>query len=27
MHLWGHHFTAVAGATPIVGSTIAVQWG
>lgn len=25
--LWGHHFTAVAGAAPIVGPAIAVQWG
>lgn len=23
--LWGHHFTAVAGAAPIVGPAIAVQ--
>ena len=25
--LWGHHFTAIAGAAPIVGPAIAVQWG
>ena len=25
--LWGHHFTAVAGAAPIVGPSIAVIWG
>jgi len=25
--LWGHHFTTVAGAAPIVGPAIAVQWG
>ena len=25
--LWGHHFTAVAGAAPIVGPAIAVYWG
>ena len=25
--LWGHHFTAVAGAAPIVGPGIAVIWG
>lgn len=25
--LWGHHFTAVAGAAPIVGPAIAVKWG
>lgn len=25
--LWGHHFTSVAGAAPIVGSAIAVYWG
>jgi carbon starvation protein len=25
--LWGHHFTAVAGAAPIVGPAIAVIWG
>ena len=25
--LWGSHFTAVAGAAPIVGPAIAVYWG
>lgn len=25
--LWGHHFTTIAGAAPIVGPAIAVQWG
>ncbi len=25
--LWGHHFTSVAGAAPIVGPSIAVIWG
>ncbi|MDG2375066.1 MAG: carbon starvation protein A [Woeseiaceae bacterium] len=25
--LWGHHFTSVAGAAPIVGPAIAVYWG
>ncbi|MBM3779314.1 MAG: carbon starvation protein A [Acidimicrobiia bacterium] len=25
--LWGHHFTAVAGAAPIVGPAVAVIWG
>ena len=25
--LWGHHFTAVAGAAPIVGPAVAVVWG
>ena len=25
--LWGHHFTAVAGAAPIIGPAIAVIWG
>jgi carbon starvation protein len=25
--LWGHHFTSVAGAAPIVGPAIAVMWG
>ncbi|MDX1566866.1 MAG: carbon starvation protein A [Longimicrobiales bacterium] len=25
--LWGHHFTSVAGAAPIVGPAIAVLWG
>jgi carbon starvation protein len=25
--LWGHHFTAVAGASPIVGPAIAIIWG
>jgi carbon starvation protein len=25
--LWGHHFTAVAGAAPIIGPGIAVVWG
>jgi len=25
--LWGHHFTAVAGAAPIVGPGIAIIWG
>ncbi len=25
--LWGHHFTAVAGAAPIIGPGIAVIWG
>ena len=25
--LWGHHFTAVAGAAPIIGPSIAVIWG
>ena len=25
--LWGHHFTSVAGAAPIVGLAIAVYWG
>ena len=25
--LWGHHFTAVAGAAPIIGPSIAVVWG
>ncbi|MEX2572599.1 MAG: carbon starvation protein A [Gemmatimonadota bacterium] len=27
MVLWGHHFTSVAGAAPIVGPAIAVIWG
>ncbi len=27
MVLWGHHFTAVAGAAPIIGPGIAVIWG
>ncbi|SDH82040.1 carbon starvation protein [Alteribacillus persepolensis] len=25
--LWGHHFTSVAGAAPIVGPAVAVYWG
>ena len=25
--LWGHHFTAIAGAAPIIGPAIAVIWG
>src|SRR5699024_2651256 len=25
--LWGHHFSSVAGAAPIVGPAIAVYWG
>ena len=25
--LWGHHFTSVAGAAPIVGPAIAAYWG
>jgi len=25
--LWGHHFTSIAGAAPIVGPAIAVVWG
>ncbi len=25
--LWGHHYTSIAGAAPIVGPTIAVIWG
>ena len=25
--LWGHHFTSIAGAAPIVGPAIAVSWG
>lgn len=25
--LWGHHFTSVAGAAPIVGPAIALYWG
>lgn len=25
--LWGHHFTAVAGAAPIIGPSIAIIWG
>jgi len=25
--LWGHHFTSVAGAAPIVGPALAVYWG
>ena len=25
--LWGHHFTSVAGAAPIVGPAVAVIWG
>ncbi len=25
--LWGHHFTSVAGAAPIIGPSIAVIWG
>ncbi|MDC7106689.1 carbon starvation protein A [Corynebacterium striatum] len=25
--LWGHHFTSVAGAAPIIGSAVAVIWG
>jgi len=25
--LWGHHFTSVSGAAPIVGPSIAVYWG
>lgn len=27
MILWGHHFTSIAGAAPIVGPAIAVYWG
>lgn len=27
MVLWGHHFTSIAGAAPIVGPAIAVYWG
>ena len=27
MVLWGHHFTAVAGAAPIIGPGIAIIWG
>ncbi|TDJ02168.1 MAG: carbon starvation protein A [Deltaproteobacteria bacterium] len=28
MHvLWGHHYTSIAGAAPIVGPTLAVIWG
>ena len=25
--LWGHHFTSVAGAAPIIGPAVAVIWG
>ncbi|MFU8817312.1 MAG: carbon starvation protein A [Pseudomonadales bacterium] len=25
--LWGHHFTSIAGAAPIIGPAIAVYWG
>lgn len=25
--LWGHHFTSIAGASPIVGPAIAIYWG
>ncbi|MCG5530675.1 carbon starvation protein A [Halorhodospira halochloris] len=25
--LWGHHFTSVAGAAPIIGPAIAIYWG
>lgn len=25
--LWGHHFTSIAGAAPIVGPAIAIYWG
>ncbi len=25
--LWGHHFTSIAGAAPIVGPAVAVYWG
>ena len=25
--LWGHHFTSIAGAAPIVGPAIAIMWG
>ena len=25
--LWGHHFSSVAGAAPILGPAIAVYWG
>ncbi|VAX26774.1 Carbon starvation protein A [hydrothermal vent metagenome] len=25
--LWGHHYTSVAGAAPIIGPTVAVIWG
>ena len=25
--LWGHHFTSIAGAAPIVGPAIGVIWG
>ena len=25
--LWGHHFTSVAGAAPIIGTAVAVIWG
>ncbi len=25
--LWGHHFTAVAGAAPVIGPAIAIIWG
>ena len=25
--LWGHHFTSIAGAAPIVGPALAVIWG
>ncbi|MGO1497158.1 carbon starvation CstA family protein, partial [Agrococcus casei] len=25
--LWGHHFTSVAGAAPIVGPAVAIIWG
>lgn len=25
--LWGHHYTSIAGAAPIIGPTIAVIWG
>ena len=25
--LWGHHYTSIAGAAPIVGPAIAVIWG
>ena len=25
--LWGHHFSSIAGAAPIVGPAVAVIWG
>ena len=25
--LWGHHYTSIAGAAPIIGPAVAVIWG